>query len=91
MVAPRDQCRAGWRAERGGVELRVAQSSIRDAIHRGCRNDSAEGAGRCEADVLGHDEQNIGSSLRRNNGHRLGGLRLSGIELNLAIKFLWWW
>ena len=44
MVAAGDQRRARGRAERGGVELRVAQSGLRDAVHRRRRDDAAERA-----------------------------------------------
>ena len=44
VVAAGDQRRARRRAERGGVELRVAQSRLRDPVHGRRRDDAAKGA-----------------------------------------------
>ena len=45
VVAAGDECRAGGRAQRGGMHLRVAQAISRHAVQRRCGNDAAEGGG----------------------------------------------
>ena len=82
VVAPGDQCRARRRAERRGVEIRVAQPALRDAIQCRCRNDAAEGARRAEAAVVRHDEQHVGRALRRHDARRPPGFRLRGLFLD---------
>ena len=63
VVAAGDQGRARGRAERGGVELRVAQSRLRDPVHRRRRDHAAKGAVDAIALVIGHDEQHVGRAL----------------------------
>src|SRR5206468_12870580 len=67
MVAPRDKRGTRGRTERGGMELRVAQTRFGDPIHRGCRDDATERARNAVALVVRHDEQNVGRlwALRR--------------------------
>ncbi len=60
MVAPGDERGARRRAERGGVDVVVAQTVLRDAIHRRRRDDAAEGARHAEPGVIGDDEQDVG-------------------------------
>jgi hypothetical protein len=52
VVAPGDQRGARWRAERGGMELRVAQPRIRDAIHGRRRDDAAVRARQAEPRIV---------------------------------------
>ena len=52
VITPSQQRGAGWRTERRGVELRVAQPSLRHAIQRGCWDNTAEGGRRAEADII---------------------------------------
>ena len=52
VIAASQQCGAGWRTERRGVELRVAQPSLRHAVQRGCWDDTAEGGRRAKADII---------------------------------------
>ena len=70
VVAAGDQRRPRRRAERGGVELRVAQSRLGDAVHRRCRDDAAKGARDAVALVVGHDEQHVRRAFGR---HHRGG------------------
>ena len=70
MVAAGDQRRARRRAERRGVEIRVAQPAVRDAIERRRRDDAAERARRAEAGVVRHDQQHVGRALRRHDAWR---------------------
>ena len=81
MVAPGDERGPRRRAEGGGVELRVAQPRLGDAVQRRRRDDAAEGARRTEAHVVGHDEQHVGRALGRHDARRPPRLRLQGVSL----------
>ena len=70
VVAAGDQRRARRRAERGGVELRVAQPRLGDAIHGRRRDDAAKGARHAVALIVGHDEQHVRRAFGR---HHRGG------------------
>ena len=70
VVAPGNQRRARRRAQRGRVEVGVTQPGLGDAVQRRGRDDAAEGAGRAEAVVVGHDQQHVGRLLRRDNAWR---------------------
>ena len=87
MVAPGDERGARRRAERGGVDVVVAQTVLRDAIHRRRRNDAAEGARHAEAGVVGHDEQDVGRALGRHDARRPPRFRLQGVVLDHAAEF----
>src|SRR6266566_4794706 len=65
MVASRDKRGTRGRTERGGMELRVAQTRFGDAIHRGRRDDATERARNAVALVVRHDEQNVGRAFGR--------------------------
>ena len=84
MVPARDQRSAGRRAERRGVEIRIAQAIVGDAVERRRRNDAAEGRGRGEANVVGHDEQDIRRAFRRHDARGPIGLRLRRVEFDFA-------
>ena len=81
VIATRDQGRARRRAERRGVEIRVAQPGLRDAIQRRGRDDAAERARRAEAAIVRHDEQHIGRALRRHDARRPPRCRFGGFRL----------
>ena len=81
VVAAGDQRRPRGRAERGRMELRVAQSHFRDAVHGGRRNDAAERAGDAVTLIVRHDQQDVGRTLRRN--HRGRPLRLGFLAFRL--------
>ena len=87
MVASRDNRRPRRRAERRGVEIRVTQPALRDAIQCRRRNDAAERARRAEADVVRHDEQHVGRALRRHDARRPPGFRLRGLFLDHPAEF----
>jgi len=70
VVASGEQSRPRRRADRCGVEVGVSQSIVCNAIHRWCGNDATEGAGYSVARIVGHDQENVGSSLRRNQARR---------------------
>ena len=82
MVAAGDERRARRRAERGGVEIRVAQPALRDAIQGRRRDDAAKGARRAEAGIVGHDEQHVRRALRRHDARRPPRFRLRGLLLD---------
>ena len=81
VIATRDQGRARRRAERRGVEIRVTQPVLRDAIQRRGRDDAAERARRAEAAIVGHDEQHVGRALRRHDAWRPPGFGLRAFVL----------
>ena len=80
VVAAGDERRARRRAERGGVELRVAQARLRDAIHGRRRDDAAKGAADAVALIVGHDQQHVGRALGRHDGRRPAGFGVRGVE-----------
>ena len=86
MIAPGDQRRARRRAQRRGVELRVAQPRLRDPVQRRRRDDTAEGARDAVALVVGHDQQHVGRALGRH--HRRWPIRLGvfDAEADLAAE-----
>ena len=82
MVAAGDDRRPRRRAERGGVEIRVAQPLRGDTVERRGRNHAAKRARRAEAGIVGHDEQHVGRALRRHDARRPPGRRLRGLLLD---------
>jgi hypothetical protein len=56
VVAAGDERRPRGRAQRGGMKVGVAQPGVGDPVERRGRYHAAEGAGRGEADVIGHDQ-----------------------------------
>src|SRR5258708_7617728 len=90
VVAAGDQGRPRRRAQRGGVEFRVAQPRLGDAIQRRGRDDATEGAADPVTLVIGHDEQHVGCTLGRHNGRRPPRLGILGILLDNAAEF-WLW
>src|SRR5205823_6644838 len=63
MIATSDQCRACRRAERGGMELRVAQTCLGNTFQGRSRDDTSEGARHTVALIIGHDEENVRRAL----------------------------
>ncbi len=86
MVPPGDERRARRRAKRGGVNVIVAQPGLRHAIHRGRRDDAAEGARHAEPGVIRDDEQDIGRALGRHDARRPPRFGLKGIVLDHAAE-----
>ena len=87
MVAPGNQRGACRRAQRGGMNVVVAQTVIRDAIHRGRRDDAAEGARHAKSGVIGDDEQHVRRFLGRHDARRPPRFRLQGTVLDHAAEF----
>jgi hypothetical protein len=80
VVAPSDERGAGRRAERGRVELGIAQPRLGDAVQRRGRDDAAERAADAVALVVGHDEKHVGRAPGRHDARRPPGRRfLSGL------------
>ena len=86
MVAAGDQRCPRGRAQRRGVELRVAQSRVGDAIQRRRRDDAAEGARNAVALVVGHDEEHVGRAFGRHDPRRPPRLGILGAFLDHAAE-----
>ena len=86
VVAAGDERRPRRRAERGGVELRVAQARIRETIHRRRRDDTAKGSGDAVALIVGHYQQHVGRAPGRHHGRRPAGFGVHRTEVNLTGK-----
>src|SRR6266516_1100486 len=91
MVAPRDKRRTRGRTERGGMELRVAQTRFGDALHRGRRDDATEGARNAVALVVRHDEQNVGRAFGRYDARWPIRFGILDAFLDHPTEWHWWW
>ena len=80
MIATGDQRRPRRRAQRGGMELRVAQPHLRDPVHRRRRDHAAERARNAVTLVIGHDEKDVGRALGRHHLRRPIGLGLRRLQ-----------
>ena len=87
MVASGDERGPRRRAQRGGVNVVVAKTVLRDAIHCRCRDDAAEGARYAKAGIIRDDEQHVGRFLGRHDARRPPRFRLQGIVLDHAAEF----
>ena len=87
MVATRNQCGARRRAQRGGMELRIAQACLGEPVKCGGRNYAAKGARHSIALVIGHDQKNVGRAFGRHDARRPPGLGVLGGLLNHTTKF----
>ena len=88
VVAAGEECGPRRRAERRGVEAGVAQTRVRDAVQCRRGDHAAKGAGRAEANIIGHYQQNVRRALRRHNARRPIRLRLHGVGIDLAFERL---
>ena len=86
MVTPGNDRRPRRRTERGGMELRIAQSHLRYAVHGGGRNDAAERACDPIPLIVGHDQQDIRCAFGRHDLRRPVGLGVLGVEADLATE-----
>jgi len=68
-LAPRDKRGTRGRTERGGMELRVAQTRFGRRDHRG-RRDDATVTVECRSLGHPHDEQNVGRAFGRYDARR---------------------
>ena len=67
MVTPRDERRPRRRAHRRGMEVGVAETLLGNTVHCRRGDDSPEGAGHAITRVVGHDQKNVGRTLRRHH------------------------
>jgi hypothetical protein len=65
VVAAGEHARAGRRAQRGGVEVRVAQAAIGERVEVRGVEVGAEAAELGEADVVEHDDEDVRRAVRR--------------------------
>ena len=89
-VAPRHKRRSRRRAKGGGMELRVAQSIRRDAVHGRRWNNTAEGTSYAVALIVGHYEEHVGCSRGRHHAGRPVRLRFGSPFFDNPLKFLRW-
>src|SRR6476646_4117333 len=68
VVAASEKRSARRGAKRGGVELVVPQSALRQPIEGRRGNRPAEGTGGTETSVIGHDQQDIRRTFRGGDG-----------------------
>src|SRR5262245_15545101 len=87
MIASGDECGARRRAQRSGMELRVAQARLGNAIHRWRWDDATKGARDTVALVIRHDEQDVRRLLARHDAWRPPGFRLESIVLDHTAEF----
>src|SRR6185312_14036901 len=69
------------------MEVRIAQSIPRDAIHGRSWYDAAKGARRTETLVVRHDEQYVGSALGRYDARGPPSRRLRRFLLDNSTEF----
>ena len=86
VVPSGDQRGARRRTECGRVDVVVAQTVLRDTVHRRRRNDAAEGRGHPEPGVIRDDEQDVGRTLGRYDARRPPRRRLQGVILDHAAE-----
>src|SRR5689334_1761245 len=91
MVATGDQRSPSRRAQRSGMELRVAQAHVGDMVKPRRWDDATERAGDAIARIVAHDQQNVGCTFWRNYFGRPIWLRLRGIEADFAAELRWRW
>lgn len=87
MVSPGDERGPRRRAKRGGVDVVIAQTALREAIHRRRRDDTAEGARHAKPGVIRDDEQDIGRTLRRHDARCPPRLGLQSVVFDHAAEF----
>ncbi len=88
MIAAGQERRPRRRAKRRGMELRVAQPHVGNPVQGRRRDHATEGGWRREADIVGHDQKDVGCAFRRN--HEAGPVRrrLHGVGLNVTAENL---
>jgi len=70
------------------VEIGKAQPICGDTVQCGCWNNSAESGGRSEADIVGHDEDDVGCAFRRHDTGWPCLFRLVEVETNDTLERL---
>ena len=80
MVAPGEQRDAGRRAERGGVELVVAQAVVGERLDGRHMDRTAEGARLAEAHVVEEHDEHVRRAFRRLHLEARRRLRVARVE-----------
>ena len=70
VVASGDQRRTCRGAQRGRVEVGIAQTVGGDAVQGGCRDNATERGWGSEANIVGHDKENVRCAFRRHHACR---------------------
>ena len=86
VVASGDQRRPRRRAERGGMDVGVAQAVVGNAVHRRRRDDAAERARHAETGIVRDDQHDIGRLLWRHDSRRPPWLGLESVVLYVTAK-----
>ena len=86
MIAPGQERRAGRRAERGVVHLRIAEAARGEFVERRRRYDAAKRGVRAVARVVDENEQDVRRALGRHDRRRPAGLTVDQIRLDEAGK-----
>src|SRR5262245_48140920 len=87
VIATRDYRRPRRGTKRGGVELRVAQPRLCDAVHGRRRNNAPKGTRHPVTLVVSHDEQDVGRAFGWYNARRPVWFRIDRAFLDHATKF----
>ena len=90
VVAPGEQSRAGGRAERRSVELRVAQPALRQLLQRRRLYGAAERARSAKADVIQKHDHDVGCAFGGLHRRWKIGLRFFGAQSNLPFEGRRW-
>ena len=86
VVAPGEDAGAGRGAQRGGVEVRVAQAVCGQPVERRCGDVGPEAAELCEAHVVEQDDQHVGRSRGRTYRVRPPRCRLVAVPADHAAE-----
>ena len=86
MIASRQQARPGGGAQRSGVEVGEADPVVRQAVDDGGFDVGAVTAQLGEADVVEHDQHDVGRVLGWSRTGRPPGLRVAPVVADLALE-----
>src|ERR1700730_16296981 len=89
VVAAGDQRSSRRRTEGSGVELRIAQPRLGDAVQGWCRDNAAKGATHAVALVIRHDQEHIRRTFGRNHAGWPPGRRILGAFLDHSPELGW--
>ncbi len=73
------------------MKLRIAQSGLRDALHRWRRNNATKGTAYAITGIVRHDEQNIRRAFGWDDGWRPPGLGVLSVLLDHPSEFRGRW
>ena len=72
------------------MKLRITQSYTRDSVERRSRDDATKRAWSAEADIIGKDQQNVGSLLGRHDPRLPVRFGIEGVEIDHPTEWRWW-